>query len=68
MAASVILPAVPTTKVALVVVMVLGVLDWLLTGTLYATDALAPFPLAFAIAFAGVVAAAWYLSRRELVR
>ncbi len=27
---------------ALVVVMVLGVLDWLLTGTLYATDALAP--------------------------
>ena len=53
---------------ALVVVMFLGVLDWLLTGTLYATDALAPFPLAFAIAFAGVVAAAWYLSRRELVR
>ncbi len=53
---------------ALVVVMVLGVLDWLLTGTLYAAVVLAPFLVAFPIALAGVVAAACYLSRRELVR
>ncbi len=53
---------------ALVVVMVLGVLDWLLTGTLYAADVLAPFLVAFPIALAGVVATAWYLSRGEVVR
>ena len=54
--------------VALVAVMVFGVLDWLLTGTLYATDVLAPFLVAFPIALAGVVAAACYLSRGEVVR
>jgi hypothetical protein len=32
---------------ALVVLIVLGVLDWLLTGTLYTTDVLAPFLVAF---------------------
>ncbi len=53
---------------ALVVVMIFGVLDWLLAGTLYATDVLAPFLVAFPIALAGVVAAACYLSRGEVVR
>ncbi|MGO9957171.1 MAG: hypothetical protein ACLP50_14590 [Solirubrobacteraceae bacterium] len=54
--------------VAVVVVMVVGVLDWLLTGTVYAADVVMPFPVAFPIALLGVVTAAWYLSRGELLR
>jgi len=64
--ASAILAIVQLIVAVLIVVMVIGVVDWRLAGTLYAADSIMPFPAAFAFALAGVVAAGCYLSARPL--
>jgi hypothetical protein len=63
---SAILAIVHLIAAMIVVLMIIAVVDWLLTGTLYAADSLMLFPVAFAFALAGVVASGWYFTARQV--